>query len=44
MGAENNAARRETYAEASALDQKLWDAWDLDHAAVHTHIDGPNSS
>lgn len=36
----NNAARRETYEEAVALDTRTWDAWHATHAHAHTHISG----
>lgn len=36
----NNDARRETYDEAVALDERTWDAWHSTHAHAHTHISG----
>ena len=35
-----NDARRETYDEAVALDERTWDAWHSTHAHAHTHISG----
>lgn len=37
---ENNAARRETYGEALALDQLTWDAWATHVPHAHTRVEG----